>query len=98
MRYHELVGGTATAFSHNQSKADEISRATKRKADAQVRYSAKMRAAQDSKKLASLNTNPATAAERRQSADQRMNDARGVLSRAVSSANKTINTARGPGF
>lgn len=78
------------------SKADDIAKANKRKADAQVRFGARMRAADDSKKLAALNSNPATAAERRRSADQRMADARGVLTRTITAANKTINKARGP--
>jgi hypothetical protein len=94
MRWGEIVGGSLMRASDQQAKAGDIAGATRRKCVANQRYQAKMRAAQDSMKLAATAASPQVAQKRRDSASQRMNDARGVFQRAVTAANKAINKAR----
>lgn len=96
MRYSELFHDPTNGAADVQARAEKIAKATDRKRVANLRYQAKVSAAQNAVKLASTSADPATGAARREAATRRIGDARGVLQRAISSAGKSINDALTP--
>lgn len=96
MRWRDLLHDTSNGRADQAAKAEKIAKATKRKQDANTRYQAKVRSAQDAAKLAALSPDPAKANERRTAANLRIADARGVLQRTTSAANDSINSALKP--
>lgn len=96
MRWRDLFNDPNNGMAEETAKADKIAKAKERKKNANLRYQAKVRAAQDSAKLASTASDPLKAQERRDSANKRISDARGVFQRTVASADDTINNALAP--